>query len=48
MGNYEGFPDGSDGKESASNAGDPVQSLGITNMLETLEYTCSIEHIIKK
>ena len=29
-----GFPGGLDGKESASNVGDPVQSLGWDNPLE--------------
>ena len=31
---YDGFPGGSDGKESACNAGDPVQSLGWEDPLE--------------
>ena len=32
--NQQGFPGGSDGKESAHNAGDPVQSLGWEDPLE--------------
>ena len=33
-GNIRGFPGGSDGKESACNAGDPVQSMGQEDPLE--------------
>ena len=39
-----GIPGGSDGKESACNAGDPGQSLGLEDPLEKnsypLQYSC--------